>query len=106
MSPDELRDAAGEACGRLAGLGTVEDLDTAKRLVEELRNAREYGLMARLAEAVSRRDPKDVRNRRFYAQCLIEMGMATVAADMLQSVTRRLPSSDPEHAEVTGLLGR
>ena len=49
MSPDELRDAAREACSRLAGLGTAEDLCHAKELVEELRNAREYDLMAQLA---------------------------------------------------------
>ncbi|MGD9512128.1 MAG: TRAFs-binding domain-containing protein [Geminicoccaceae bacterium] len=106
MSPDELRDAAREACSRLAGLPTAEDLRQAKKLVEELRNAREYDLMAKLAEAVSRLDPKDAKNRRLYAQCLIEMGMATVAADVLQPVARRLPASDPEHAEAVGLLGR
>ncbi len=106
MSPDELRAQAGELCRRLAGLGEPQDLVQAKALVEELRNAREYGLMGRLAEAVSRLDPKDARNRRLYAQCLIETGMATAAADVLQILARRLPKTDPEHAEATGLLGR
>lgn len=106
MSLDTLRDAARESCRRLGGLGTPEDLVEAKRLVEDLRNAREYGLMARLAEAVSRLDPRDARIRRLYAQCLIEMGMASVAADVLQMIARRLPKPDPEHAEAVGLLGR
>ena len=106
MTPDELRAQAGELCRRLAGLGEPQDLVKAKALVEELRNAREYGLMGRLAEAVSRLDPKDARNRRLYAQCLIETGMATAAADVLQILARRLPKTDPEHAEATGPLGR
>ncbi|MGH6905698.1 MAG: TRAFs-binding domain-containing protein, partial [Geminicoccaceae bacterium] len=74
--------------------------------VEELRNAREYDRMGRLAEAVSRRDPKDPKNRRLYAQYLSDTGKATAAVDVLQPLARRLAKDDPEFAEATGLLGR
>ena len=62
--------------------------------------------MGRLAEAVSRRDPKDPKNRRLYAQYLIETGNATAAVDVLQPLARRLAKDHPEFAEATGLLGR
>ena len=80
--------------------------NAAKALVEELRNARDYERMGQLAEAVSRRDPKDAKNRRLYAQYLIDTGKATAAVDLLQPLARRLPKDHPEFAEATGLLGR
>ena len=106
QSMDELRQRARDSCRRLRGLGSDDDLREAKKLVEELRNSREYDLMGQLAEAVSRIDPKDVKNRRLYAQYLIETGKATVAIELLKPLTRRLDGVDPEFAETTGLLGR
>jgi hypothetical protein len=103
---DQLRARADDALGKLRGLGSEPDVDTAKGLVEELRNAREYDRMGRLAEAVSRKDPKDPRNRRLYAQYLIETGKAPAAADILRSLAQRLPKAHPELAEAKGLLGR
>ena len=76
---DRLRGRAEEALVRLRGLADDRDVAAAKGLVEELRNHREYERMARLAEAVSRRDPKDPKNRRLYAQYLIDTGTATAA---------------------------
>jgi hypothetical protein len=104
-TPDELRERAHDALATLAGLATAADVDRAKPLVEALRNIRDYELMGRLAEAVSRRDPKDARNRRLYAQCLIESGMATAAVDLLRPL-QRLGGNDPESREAAGLLGR
>lgn len=103
---DELKDQAEQALKRLRGLGGDEDVSRAKRLVEDLRNAQEYEAMGRLAEAVSRRDPKDSGNRRLYAQYLIDTGKATAAIDLLRPLARRLPKDDPEFAEASGLLGR
>ena len=104
---DELRERArGCASSDLRGLSDEADLAEAKRLVEELRNERDYEPMGELAEAVSRRDPKDAKNRRLYAQYLIDTGKATAAIDVLQRAGRRLPKDDPEFAEATGLLGR
>ena len=102
---EELRGRAGECLAKLGGCSDAE-LAAAKDLVEELRNAREYECMGRLAEAVSRRDPGDPKNRRLYAQCLIETGRATVAIDVLKALVHRLPKTHPEYAEATGLLGR
>ena len=62
--------------------------------------------MGQLAEAVSRRDPKDPKNRRLYAQYLIDTGKATAAVDLLTRLADRLPKNHPELAEATGLLGR
>ncbi len=104
--PEALRERVEVALARLRGSCTAEELAAAKELVELLRNERDYAAMARLAEAVSRRDPKDARIRRLYAQCLIESGQATVAVDMLKPLIRRLATGDGEHAEVLGLLGR
>jgi hypothetical protein len=103
---DEVREQAKKALARLRGAGGDDDLSAAKALVEALCNQRDYDLMGQLAEAVSRRDPKNAKNRRLYAQYLIDTGKATVAIDLLQPLARRLPSVDPEFAEATGLLGR
>ncbi len=81
-------------------------LPPARALVQALRDARDYPAMGRLAEAVSRADPGDARNRRLYAQCLIDTGQASVALDVLQRLRQRLDPTDPEAAEVAGLQGR
>jgi len=103
---DELRARVEDTLRKLSSIADDENLTTAKGLVEELRNRRDYPTMGRLVEAVSRIDPRDPKNRRFYAQYLIEDGKATAAADVLMALTRRLPKDNPEHAEATGLLGR
>ena len=77
-----------------------------KKLVNELRAARQFDHMLQVAELVSRRDPKDVENRRLYAQALIETGKVTAAIDVLQAASQGLSKSDPEWPEVKGLLGR
>lgn len=105
FSFDDLRSQARDMVQALR-CGGSDDLDRAKELVEGLRNARAYEDMGQLAEAVSRRDPQDARNRRLYAQYLIETGKATAAIDLLTPLTRRLPPGDPEAAEAAGLLGR
>jgi hypothetical protein len=81
-------------------------LPRAKALVQTLRDERDFAAMGRLAEAVSRVDPADARNRRLYAQCLIDTGQASVALDVLQRLRERLDPADPEAAEVAGLQGR
>ncbi len=105
-SHDELRAKARGALKKLGGLFEDDDLADAKTLVEALRNAAEYEEMGQLAEAVSRLDPKDAKNRRLYAQYLINTGKATAAIDLLTPLTTRLPKDDPEFAEAMGLIGR
>ncbi len=91
----------------LAGICEDEDLANAKDLVEALRNALLYEEMGMLAEAVSRRDPKDAREiARLYGQYLINTGKATAAIDLLTPLAQRLPKDDPEFAEAMGLIGR
>lgn len=103
---DELRQRAEDSLRKLKGQDAGSGLADAKGLVEELRNARDYPSMGRLAEAVSRHDPKDPTNRRLYAQYLIETGKATAAIDLLKPLAQRLPKDHAEFAEATGLLGR
>ena len=105
-SVDEIRAEARDALSALRGLCRDEDVHKAKALVETLRNQRDYELMGQLAEAVSRRDPDDPKNRRLYAQYLIDTGKATAAIDVLQTLAERLPKEHPESVEATGLLGR
>jgi hypothetical protein len=106
LSKDELLAKAEETLKRVAGICEDEDLVEAKYLVEALRDEALYEKMGALAEAVSRRDPKDARNRRLYGQYLINTGKATAAIDLLTSLAQRLPKGDPEFAEAMGLLGR
>jgi trypsin-like peptidase/tetratricopeptide repeat protein len=106
LTIDRLREQAVAALDALKGQCTSEELAQAKDLVETLRNLRDYETMGRLAEAVSRVDPKDPRNRRLYAQYLIDTGKATAAIDMLRPLAQRLPKAHPESGEATGLLGR
>jgi len=86
----------------------IEDDEVAQavRLVEELRNARQYAEMGQLAEWVSRRAPDNARIRTLYAQCLIDTGYVTAAIDVLNPLVQRLAQSDPQYAEASGLLGR
>src|ERR1700735_3481642 len=106
LSQEEWRAKAQMALKCLAGICEDEDLANAKDLVEALRNALLYEEMGKLAEAVSRRDPKDPRNRRLYGQYLINTGKATAAIDLLTPLAQRLPKGDPEFAEAMGLIGR
>jgi len=103
---EAIRRQADDALHKLHGKVTEFEIQNAKGLVEDLRNAREYEPMGRLAEAISRLDPKDPKNRRLYAQYLIETGRATAAADVLKRLAQRLTKDHPEAAEATGLLGR
>lgn len=102
---DTARQQTEEVLTELKGLSD-DALPRAKPLVETLRNLREYELMGQLAEAISRHDPKDAKNRRLYAQYLIDTGKATAAVDMLQAAVKWVGKDDPEFAEITGLLGR
>jgi hypothetical protein len=103
---DELRSRARNLLRTLRGLCEAEDVERAKRLVEETRNVRAYEEMGLLAEAVSRRDPSDPKNRRLYAQYLIDTGKPTAAIDLLRPLVSRLPEHHLEFAEATGLIGR
>lgn len=105
MSVDELRNRATASLTRLRGL-SPEDLQTIKSDVSALRDARQYDLMAKLAEAISRRDSTDARNRKLYAQCMIETGYCTVAIDVMRALTARISPSDHEWVEAQGLIGR
>ncbi len=104
-SVESRREQAKALLRHLAG-AEPDTLNQAKALVEALRNDRQYDLMGSLAEAVSRQDPDDAKNRRLYAQCLIETGKATAAIDLLKPLERRLRKGHPERAEAAGLLGR
>ena len=103
---DDLRGRTHAMLGKLRGIYDEQDVATARALLEELRNNREYEPLIAVAEALSRIDPKHPQTRRFYAQALIETGKVTAAIEMLQTLARRLPDDHPESLEAMGLLGR
>jgi len=103
---DKLRASARDSVKKLSRICEDDDIVEAKKLVEELRNVAAYDEMGQLAEAVSRRDPKDAKNRRLYAQYLINTGKATAAIDLLTPLKESLAKDDPEFAEAMGLIGR
>jgi tetratricopeptide (TPR) repeat protein len=105
-SVDDVREQAQKALSALRGMCRDEDVQAARGLVEALRNQRDYVLMGRLAEVISRRDAGDAKNRRLYGQYLIETGHVTAAIDVLKALAQRLPPDDPESVEAGGLLGR
>ncbi|MFT3800295.1 MAG: serine protease [Burkholderiaceae bacterium] len=106
MDIDSLRENAEQALSRLRGRAADDDLAKARLLALALRDERQFALLARLTEALSRRCPGDARTRRLHAQALIEQGCATAAIDVLKPLAARLPKDDPEYVEATGLLGR
>ena len=106
LSLDELLGEAEQALGRLKNARARDSLTAEKALLQQLRSARRYELMGKLAESISRLHPQDARNRRLYAQSLIETGKATAAVDLLKPLAARLPRTDGELAESLGLLGR
>lgn len=99
---DNLRERAEWMIARVEGDSPTE----AAGLVEELRNARLYAPLLRLAEAIVRKRPDEHRVRRLYAQGLIEQGQVTAAIDVLERLAARLPKGHPERREATGLIGR
>jgi len=103
---DAKRQRVEELLQRLSGAFDEAVLNEARDLVLELRNLRDYEPMGRLAEAVSRVAPEDARNRRLYAQSLIETGKVTVAIDVLRVLRQTLDDRHPESIEAAGLLGR
>jgi hypothetical protein len=103
---DKLRASARDSVRKLSRICEDDDIVEAKKLVEKLRNVAAYDEMGQLAEAVSRRDPKDAKNRRLYAQYLINTGKATAAIDLLTLLKESLAKDDPEFAETMGLIGR
>ncbi len=102
---DRLRSDAEASLERLRSVAGA-DRSGPRLLVGELRDARQFDLMGQLAEELSREDPDDAKNRRLYAQYLIETGNVTAAIDVLNALIARLPPGHLEMDEATGLLGR
>lgn len=102
---DRLRSEGETSLARLRS-DPAADRAGPKKLVEELRDARLFDLMGQLAELLNRLEPGDIKNRRLYAQYLIETGDVTAAIEVLEVLIPRLPPDHPEAAEAKGLLGR
>ena len=86
---DKLRASARDVIRKLNRVCDDDDVDDAKK--QALRNVAAYDEMGQLAEAISRRDPKDAKNRRLYAQYLINTGKATAAIDLLTPLKSARP---------------
>ncbi len=102
---EELR-ARVEISLRLLRGGSPGDLSGIKADVAPLRDLRQYDLMGKLAEAISRKDPGDHKNRKLYAQYLVETGNCAAAIDMMRASASALPQGSDDWAEAYGLIGR
>jgi hypothetical protein len=78
----------------------------ARGLLPELRKQREFDLLAQLSERVLRDHPEEAFTRRLHVQALIETGLATAAIEVARAGLKKLPESDGEWSELTGLMGR
>ena len=105
METGELLEQVHKALRQVRSGGSSAELAQATAVLKELRDQRQFAAMLELGEAIRRRAPEDAGARRLYAQALIERGMATVAIDVLQPLTRLSPQ-DSEYAEAMGLTGR
>lgn len=84
-----------------SGLG-----DEAHALLPELKRVREFGLLCRLSERVLRVYPNNAGVRKLKIQALIDTGEATTAIEVARAAVKRVPHTDPEWAELHGLIGR
>ena len=98
----ELRRKVETTLAALKRPADARRLDRARSLIKELQDAREFGSLSKVAEAVLRQAPKDANTRRRYAQSLIELGYATAAIDVLDPIR----NDRAEWAEAYGLIGR
>lgn len=103
---DELRRRADAAAELLQDDYMDQDVATARTLIRQLRDRREFEKLMVLVEALSRIDPEDPGTRRLYAQALIDTGKASIAIDVLRALVSRLPPDHPEAYEAQGLIGR
>jgi hypothetical protein len=78
---------------------------TAKRLLANLRRKRQFGLMARLAQALLESGQRAFQIQRQYAQALIDLGYLTPAERMLEPLIQQAKGTIEEH-EAHGLIGR
>jgi hypothetical protein len=101
-----LRLDAANLITKLRGKVDQDTVGTAKTLMSELKERREFPILARVAEEVSRHEPHNPKIRRLYAQSLIETGRATAAIDVLRVLAQSTGKANPEWAEARGLLGR
>lgn len=106
MERDALVEGTEYVLQRLREQASAADMVLARKLSLDLCQARQFALLALVTEALSRRCPDDALARRLYAQALVEQGYATAAIELLKALAARLPTTDPEYAEVIGLLGR
>lgn len=87
----------------LAGSG---DAEAAHTLLDDLKNLREFALLAQLSERMLRMQPGVPKVRRIHIQSLIETGHTTAAIAVAHESLQQLPDSHSEWSEVSGLIGR
>lgn len=101
-----LGDTADDFLARVRSRGArSEDVTDGVALLERLKQARDFGRLGDLAEALAREAPDNAQVRGLYAQALIETGRSAAAIAVLEAALAR--SSDAgARAELSGLLGR
>jgi hypothetical protein len=102
-----LRNSASALIEKIKNQTAVSALmEEGKGLVQTLRDTREFDLLDRLTDELRRAGSTDPKVRRLQAQSYIERGKATLAIDILEGPSMRLPKNSFEWAEAHGLMGR
>jgi len=101
-----VRERAVAVLARLRSRPDAAAIEEGRALLRPLRDARDFGRLGDLAEALARLVPKDASVRAYYAQSLIDTGRASVAIDVLHSALRIDGVAVPVADELWGLIGR
>jgi hypothetical protein len=101
-----LRERAVTAIASLRSRPEAGAIKDGLELLKPLRDARDFGRLGDLSEALSRLVPENALVRAYYAQSLIDTGRATAALDVLHSALRLPGLAVDTGDELWGLIGR
>jgi V8-like Glu-specific endopeptidase len=107
MTIEELKAAAKSMIDRLMQGRADDTPGEAKKLIEELRNDRQFGPLVELAKVYNASAPYDAEIATWLAQGLIELGKAEDARVLLVDIAAKALATPPRaYIEAKGLLGR
>lgn len=86
--------------------GELPAASECRKLLNQLRDYREFDVMRELAESFTQADPYNPTTSKLYAQALIDSGSPALARDMLTAALARTAPGHPEHDDMHGVLGR
>jgi hypothetical protein len=107
MTIEELKAAATSMIDRLTHGRADDTTSEAKKLIEELRDQRQFGPLVEVAKVYIANAPYDAEIAIWLAQGLIEAGKAKDARVLLADIAAKALATSPRaYIEAKGLLGR